>query len=132
MNRRNTSRTARRRRRFFTRGDGRPATALAIAGAVGGGFVGAFLGPVGILAGAALGGTAGAFAGAAWGDSNRVAARRDEELDEDLGIIGGDIGAPNLKHPPPKVGVYSAQAAGISARDAAEERADEGPIPRER
>jgi hypothetical protein len=45
-----------------------------------------------------------------------VTAARDEheeKLDRDLGIAEGDIGAPNLPHPPAKVGAISAASAGV-------------------
>jgi len=34
------------------------------------------------------------------------------ELDAAIGVNGGDLGAPNLKHPPAQRGTYSAASSG--------------------
>ena len=38
-----------------------------------------------------------------------------DRYDEELGIMGGDMGAPNLSHPPPLIGAYSSGSAGASS-----------------
>jgi hypothetical protein len=58
-----------------------------------------------------------------------VAAKHDEhdeKLDRDIGVAEGDIGAPNLRHPPPKVGAFSAASAGADSSSGVEP--SEGPI----
>ncbi len=75
-------------------------------GAVGGAIVGAMLGsiagPPGVVAGAAIGAAAGALAGVALDNEARSDEAATERLDDAIGINGGTLGAPNLKHPPSK------------------------------
>jgi polyisoprenoid-binding protein YceI len=40
--------------------------------------------------------------------------QRERELDDDIGVSGGDLGAPNLKHAPPTSGVYSQASSGVA------------------
>jgi hypothetical protein len=84
------------------------------AGMVVGGAVGAIAGPPGIVAGAIIGGAAGAVAAVALERDADRQATRTRELDAEIGVSGGDLGAPNLKHPRPTVGAYSASSAGVS------------------
>jgi hypothetical protein len=96
------------------------------AGAVAGAAIGAVAGPPGIVAGAIIGAIAGALTAEVMEtDGERVAAH-ERELDEEIGVNGGDLGAPNLKHPPAKVGAPSAASAGASASDG--EEPAEGPM----
>jgi phage tail tape-measure protein len=95
-------------------------------GALLGAALGTAAGPPGMVAGAIVGGLVGAVTGAVL-DSE--AARRDaheRELDEAIGVTGGDLGAANLKHPPARVGAYSAASSGAAA-PAGETSAD-GPL----
>jgi len=95
-------------------------------GALAGAVVGAAGGPAGIVAGAIVGGVAGAVTGAVLdGEASRKAART-RELDEEIGVTGGDLGAPNLKHPPAKVGAYSGASAGVASPSGQEPA--EGPM----
>jgi hypothetical protein len=71
-------------------------------------------GPPGVAVGAVLGGVAGGIAGAAMVRASATAALRARELDEQIGVIGGELGAPNLDHPPAKMGAYSAASAGVA------------------
>jgi hypothetical protein len=96
-----------------------------VAGALAGAAVGAIAGPPGALAGAIIGGAFGAGAAAALEQSSADASARNEELDAEMGVSGGDLGAPNLKHPPAKSGAYSAGSAGVSSDGASPA---EGPI----
>jgi hypothetical protein len=65
-----------------------------------------------MVAGAVLGAVAGGVAAIAMdNDADRKAAHT-QELDEEIGVMGGDLGAPNLQHPPAKVGAYSVAASG--------------------
>jgi hypothetical protein len=87
-----------------------------IAGAmVAGGAMGAVAGPPGIVAGVILGGLAGAVAAVALEKDADREATRTRELDAEIGVSGGDLGAPGLKHPPAESGAYSAGAAGVSS-----------------
>jgi hypothetical protein len=95
-------------------------------GALAGAVVGSVAGPVGAAAGAVVGGVAGALAAAAMDiDSDRKVAR-DRKLDAEIGVSGGDLGAPNLKHPPAKTGAYSGASAGVTSSDG--EEPAEGPM----
>jgi hypothetical protein len=86
----------------------------AAGGAVAGALAGALAGPPGAIAGAVIGAAAGAVAESAVERDGAVARARDAQLDKEIGVTAGDIGAPNLKHPPAKVGAYSAAALGLS------------------
>jgi hypothetical protein len=52
----------------------------------------------------------------------------DQELDETIGVTEGSMGAPNLKHPPAKVGAYSRAASGGGSPEA--NTPAQGPIPK--
>jgi|SRR5580658_5000871 hypothetical protein len=97
-----------------------------VAGALAGAAMGAVAGPPGALAGAIIGGAIGAGAAAALEQSSAEASVRNEELDAEIGVSGGDLGAPNLEHPPAKSGAYSAGSAGTSSSGDASPA--EGPI----
>ena len=98
----------------------------AASGALVGGVVGAAAGPAGVAAGAVIGGIAGALAGAALDEEATTRAARTRELDAAIGVSGGELGAPNLQHPPAKVGAYSGASAG--AAPSSDEEPAEGPI----
>jgi phage tail tape-measure protein len=97
-------------------------------GAAAGAILGAGAGPAGIVAGALIGGAAGAVAASALEKDAARKAAHARELDEQIGVTKGDLGAPNLKHPPARVGAYSAASAGAGTSGDDEEPA-EGPIP---
>jgi len=92
-----------------------------LSGAVAGAVFGAMAGPPGIAAGAVIGAVAGALAGGALDDEAAADTQRTSELDETIGMTGGELGAPNLRHPPAKVGAYSSASAlgGASEGDSA-------------
>jgi len=98
----------------------------AASGALAGAVLGAAAGPPGMVTGAIVGGVAGAIAGAALDSEAADRAVRTRGLDEELGVIEGELGAPNLDHPPAKVGAYSAASAGAGA--SSDEEPAEGPI----
>jgi uncharacterized membrane protein len=77
-------------------------------GAIAGALVGAAAGPPGALAGAIIGAVAGALAGAVLDKDSSESDERTRELDDDIGVTSGTIGAPNLKHPPPTGDSYAA------------------------
>ncbi len=82
------------------------------AAAIAGAAMGSMAGPPGTVAGAVIGGVVGVLASGA-AESNAIElAAKNRRLDRELGISEGDIGAPNLKHPPAKIGAYSAASSG--------------------
>jgi hypothetical protein len=92
-----------------------------LSGAVAGAVLGAGAGPPGVVAGAILGGVAGALGGAVLDAESSRKAAHTRELDEEIGVVGGQIGAPNLKHPPATIGAFSSASAGAGGRTAREE-----------
>ena len=92
------------------------------AGALAGALIGAVAGPPGVVAGALLGAAVGALAGRA-ADGGAVADEvENAALDHDIGVSGGELGAPNLAHPPVSTGAYYAQSTGEAPGD------DEAPV----
>jgi len=98
----------------------------AASGALAGAVVGAGAGPPGMLTGAVLGGVAGAITGAAVDNESKSQAARTRELDAVIGVSEGDLGAPNLEHPPVRTGAYSAASAGAGSSSGGEPA--EGPL----
>jgi phage tail tape-measure protein len=98
----------------------------ALAGEVAGGIVGAIAGPAGAATGMIVGAMAGALAGEVMDREAKRAQAHDADLDDAIGVTSGDLGAPNLEHPPAKVGAYSSASAGAGT---ASRPAAEGPIP---
>src|SRR5438045_514306 len=95
-------------------------------GAISGALLGGLAGPAGAVAGALIGAGMGALSSVAF---ENVAAKHDahdEKLDRDIGIAEGDIGAPGLRHPLPKVDAISSASAG--ADSSAGTAPSEGPI----
>ena len=84
----------------------------AAGGAIVGGVLGSIAGPAGAAAGALIGGVVGAVAAKISDEEADRMCLRDGELDDEIGINGGDLGAPNLKHPPAVRGTYSGASAG--------------------
>jgi hypothetical protein len=97
------------------------------AGAVTGAALGAIAGPPGMAAGAIVGAIAGAAAAMAAEDAVALRELRSEKLDREIGILGGDMGAPNLSHPAPRFGTYSEASLGVSGAEDALAPA-EGPM----
>jgi hypothetical protein len=97
-------------------------------GAIAGAVVGAAAGPPGVVAGAVLGGAAGAAAARALENDEARHSARTRELDEEIGVMGGDLGAPNLKHPPARIGAYSLASAGAGGGASSDDEPAEGPI----
>ncbi|HEX7667498.1 MAG TPA: hypothetical protein VF407_23360 [Polyangiaceae bacterium] len=81
-------------------------------GAVAGAAAGVIAGPPGAIAGAVIGAVAGAAAGVALTNDGEREVAEDEALDREIGVTEGSLGAPSLKHPPAKVGAFSAGSAG--------------------
>jgi hypothetical protein len=101
-------------------------TAEIAAGLAAGAAMGAASGPPGMATGVIVGGSIGALLGAAEERDDKRRAAHDAQLDEEIGVTGGDLGAPNLMHPPAIVGAYSvASSGGHGGREA---RPAEGPM----
>jgi phage tail tape-measure protein len=97
-----------------------------LSGALAGAAMGAFAGPPGAVAGAVIGGVAGVLAGVAMDNAEEDRSARDTELDLEIGVAGGDLGAPNLEHPPATTGTYSAAVTGTDG--AQDDAPAEGPM----
>jgi hypothetical protein len=82
----------------------------AVSGAAAGAVFGAMAGPPGIAAGAVIGAVAGALAVGALDEGQAADAERTSQLDKEIGLTAGTVGAPNLRHPPAKRGAYSAES----------------------
>ncbi len=93
--------------------------------AVAGAALGAIAGPAGAIAGALIGSFAGTIAAIAMDNASRDATIHDDKLDEEIGVVSGSLGAPGLKHPPARVGAYSAGSSGVPSSGG---RSAEGPM----
>ena len=92
---------------------GVPKALFGTVGAISGAVLGGLAGPVGAVAGALIGAGIGALSSMAFEGVTAARDVHEEKLDRDLGIAEGDIGAPNLPHPPAKVGALSGASAGV-------------------
>ncbi len=108
------------KRRLFHEAEGTASGALA------GAVVGAAAGPPGIVAGVVLGAAAGRLTGQALDNESARKAARTRELDAEIGVSEGELGAPNLLHPPATVGAYSRASSGAAVP--AERAPAEGPM----
>jgi phage tail tape-measure protein len=82
-----------------------------VAGAVAGATMGSVAGPPGAVVGAVIGGVVGAAAGAILDEKSLEYATHEQKLDEEIGVTSGEIGAPNLEHPPEANVAYAEEAA---------------------
>ena len=64
-----------------------------VAGAVAGAAAGLIAGPVGAVVGGVIGAVTGAVAGATLEEEDVAKNREQDRLDEEIGVIGGDLGA---------------------------------------
>jgi hypothetical protein len=87
----------------------------AIAGEIAGAIVGSAAGPMGTVAGMVFGGIAGALAGRNLDSEAQRAHKHDEELDEAIGVIGGNLGSVRPGALKARVGAPSAASAGVVA-----------------
>jgi hypothetical protein len=83
-----------------------------IEGAVAGAAIGAMAGPVGIVAGSAIGGLIGAVAEEVLNEEEARRSKHDAELDEEIGVTGGTMGAAKPNQPPARFGAYSSASSG--------------------
>lgn len=106
----------------------------ASAGALAGAALGAFAGPVGLVTGGVIGAAAGAAAGVALVDTQAEDAVIEEALDEEIGVIGGNIGIASPNAPKSKRGAFSGSSAGVGGTGGGDTNIgispDEGPIPK--
>lgn len=84
----------------------------AAGGAIAGAALGFVAGPAGAAAGALIGGVVGALVAKIGDEESERVSLHEGELDAVIGVNGGDLGAPNLEHPPATRGTYSSAAAG--------------------
>jgi hypothetical protein len=99
----------------------------AAGGALAGAAVGSIAGPAGAAAGAVIGGVVGAIVAKISDEEADRVSFHDGELDAEIGVNGGDLGAPNLLHPPAIRGTYSAGSAGGGGTSGG--GSSEGPMP---
>jgi hypothetical protein len=86
----------------------------AIAGEIAGAVVGSIAGPVGAVAGMVIGAVAGAVAGEELAVESARASAHDKELDEEIGVTKGDLGAVQPGRPPRGSGRVSLASLGLS------------------
>jgi outer membrane lipoprotein SlyB len=65
----------------------------AIAGEIAGAVIGSAAGPLGAVAGMVIGAVAGAVAGEEMAEESDRASKHDKELDDEIGVTKGDLGA---------------------------------------
>lgn len=106
------------------------AAAGAGAGAASGAIIGSFGGPIGAVAGALIGAGIGAATGEAISQEIHDHDVRDKELDDQIGVTSGDLGAADPNQPPASRGTYSMGAAGGGSTGGGGGTQDAGPIPR--
>lgn len=98
-----------------------------LAGMAAGAATGAIAGPPGMIAGALIGSAVGAAASIALDAQDTEESRTNEELDREIGVIDGSLGAAPPNQPPAVRGTFSVAAMGLS--NEAEVPPTEGPIP---
>jgi phage tail tape-measure protein len=101
-------------------------TIVAASGTIAGAAMGSIAGPVGTIAGAIVGSVAGAAAGAVLEDEDAREALHEEQLDEEIGVYDGTLGAAPEDAPPARIGAFSAGSSGAGRKSVPP---SEGPIP---
>lgn len=94
--------------------DGGELAVDAMAGAAAGAAVGVIAGPPGMIAGAVIGGMAGAVAATALHLGQLDKDRHDEQLDRDMGVLGGSIGEASPDAPRSECAHLHLETLGIS------------------
>jgi hypothetical protein len=100
----------------------------AAVGALGGVALGTIAGPIGMVIGGILGAVAGAGCGDAVGKIQEHRSLHDDQIDEVMGVIDGNLGTAAWDQPPARIGAYSAASAGITSTSVDSAPA-EGPMP---
>jgi phage tail tape-measure protein len=98
------------------RAKGRAEEAAAIAGEIAGGIVGSAAGPAGTVAGMVIGAIAGTVVGAGLEAGEEDAERHQRELDETIGVQGGNLGAARPDAPPARIGAFSLASSGAASK----------------
>lgn len=96
-------------------------------GAAAGAAAGAIAGPPGIVAGAVIGAIAGAATAEALVENDEASEAANVRLDEEIGVIGGDLGAAQTRIPA-RVGAPSLASAGIGTPEAPSEEGGAGVV----
>lgn len=91
---------------------GESVAAGSLAGAAAGAVAGAVVGPIGAVVGGMIGAAVGAGAGEIIAEEGERVSKHDRELDDEIGVTSGDLGAADPNMPPAKRGVFSAASAG--------------------
>ncbi len=110
--------------------DSAPALFGAIVGALAGVAFGFLAGPFGMLIGGLLGAVGGAGLGDAVSTMQTHKSLHDWRVDEDIGVIRGDVGAAAPDQEPAFIGAYSGGSAGVSGIVGSDATPDEGPFPK--
>ena len=100
--------------------------AEALVGAAAGAATGVLAGPPGIVIGALLGGAIGAAAGAVLHRDHAEHEAANEQLEHDIGVIGGNIGEAAPGAPPAVRGTF--HAATMGAGGGSSQAPSEGPM----
>lgn len=90
-----------------------PVALDAAAGAAAGAIAGTLAGPIGMAIGAVIGGFVGGAAGVAVESADQEQSLRDEQLDREIGVSGGNLGEASPDQPPSH-GRFRAAALGTS------------------
>jgi hypothetical protein len=99
-----------------------------LGGAAAGALIGAIAGPAGAAVGAVVGSAVGIVAGAVLADAEHDRSVHDEELDRDIGVIGGHIGEASPNAPRAVIGAFSRAAAGAGGGSSDDVPDSAGPI----
>jgi hypothetical protein len=86
--------------------------AATLAGEIAGALLGSAAGPVGTLAGMVIGALAGTVVGAGMDADAEQKHAHERELDEAIGVQGGDLGAAKPGAPPAVIGAFSMASSG--------------------
>jgi hypothetical protein len=101
-----------------------PVALDAAAGAAAGAIAGTIAGPVGMAIGAVIGGFVGGAAGVAVETADKEKSAHDAQLDQEIGVSGGNIGEASPEQPPSH-GRFQAASLGVSD---SEPESSDGPI----
>ena len=101
---------------------------LAAAASLTGATIGIIAGPAGVVAGAIIGSIVGAAAGVMLADSNSRRWHHDEDLDYDIGVFDGTLGAAPPDAPPTRIGAFSSSSTGGETARPSTPPPNEGPM----
>jgi hypothetical protein len=100
-------------------------------GAVSGAGLGAIAaGPAGAIVGGIIGAAMGVTTGWAADEHTVEEIEADKARDDEIGVTSGNLGAPNLQHPPARIGAPSAASAGANAAEPQNAYDADGPLGR--